>query len=141
MSLTTIRVKYSNYQTLKIKYVSNVSMKDTKIEYVYCMTNKSFNSNLVKIGWTTNEPTKRAQQLYTTDTIDEKDLEDTINDYKNSDDNYLSSNINLKVHTEIGDITALKKELRLLEDKCNELNVMTKIEIELSELLSKEFGY
>jgi len=30
------------------------------------MTNKSFNSNLVKIGWTTNEPTKRAQQLYTT---------------------------------------------------------------------------
>ena len=36
------------------------------VEYIYCMTNKSFNTNLVKIGWTTNEPSKRAQQLYTT---------------------------------------------------------------------------
>ena len=35
-------------------------------EYVYCMTNKSFNPNIVKIGWTTNYPYIRAQQLYTT---------------------------------------------------------------------------
>lgn len=35
-------------------------------EYVYCMTNKSFNPNIVKIGWTTNDPYIRAQQLYTT---------------------------------------------------------------------------
>jgi hypothetical protein len=41
-------------------------MYDDKIEYVYCMTNKSFNNDLVKIGWTTNNPNKRAQQLYTT---------------------------------------------------------------------------
>lgn len=41
-------------------------MNNEKIEYVYCMSNKSFNSDLVKIGWTTNKPTVRAQQLYTT---------------------------------------------------------------------------
>ena len=43
-----------------------VYMNNDKIEYVYCMTNKSFNSDLVKIGWTKNDPNKRAQQLYTT---------------------------------------------------------------------------
>ena len=41
-------------------------MNDNKTEYVYCMSNKSFNRDLVKIGWTKNEPKKRAQQLYTT---------------------------------------------------------------------------
>ena len=41
-------------------------MNDNKIEYVYCMSNKSFSNDLVKIGWTTNKPTLRAQQLYTT---------------------------------------------------------------------------
>jgi len=41
-------------------------MNETNIEYVYCMTNKSFDSNLLKVGWTTNNPNKRAQQLYTT---------------------------------------------------------------------------
>lgn len=41
-------------------------MNETNIEYVYCMTNKSFDSNLLKVGWTTNNPNKRARQLYTT---------------------------------------------------------------------------
>lgn len=41
-------------------------MNESNIEYVYCMTNKSFDSNLLKVGWTTNNPNKRAQQLYTT---------------------------------------------------------------------------
>ena len=41
-------------------------MNDNKVEYVYCMSNKSFCDDLVKIGWTTNKPTLRAQQLYTT---------------------------------------------------------------------------
>ena len=34
-------------------------MNDNKTEYVYCMSNKSFNRDLVKIGWTKNEPKKR----------------------------------------------------------------------------------
>ena len=41
-------------------------MNDNKTEYVYCMTNKSFSRDLVKIGWTKNNPFKRAKQLYTT---------------------------------------------------------------------------
>ena len=41
-------------------------MNNKQIEYVYCLSNKSFNENLVKIGWTTKEPRMRAQQLYTT---------------------------------------------------------------------------
>jgi len=68
-------------------------MNDTKIEYVYCMTNKSFNNDLVKIGWTTNDPNKRAQQLYTTGvpnpftiefiikTLDGRTLESRIHSY------------------------------------------------------------
>ena len=68
-------------------------MNDRKIEYVYCMTNKSFNNDLVKIGWTTNDPNKRAQQLYTTGvpnpftiefiikTLDGRTLESRIHSY------------------------------------------------------------
>jgi len=35
-------------------------------EYVYCMSNKSFNPNILKVGWTRYNPAFRANQLYTT---------------------------------------------------------------------------
>lgn len=35
-------------------------------EYVYCMSNKSFCPNMVKVGWTRNNPALRANQLFTT---------------------------------------------------------------------------
>jgi hypothetical protein len=35
-------------------------------EYVYCMSNKSFHPNILKVGWTRYNPAFRANQLYTT---------------------------------------------------------------------------
>lgn len=45
------------------------SEKNKKIldtEYVYCLSNKSFSPNTLKVGWTRYNPTYRANQLYTT---------------------------------------------------------------------------
>jgi hypothetical protein len=44
--------------------VTNTKLLNT--EYVYCMSNKSFSTNLVKVGWTRNNPAIRANQLFTT---------------------------------------------------------------------------
>ena len=35
-------------------------------EYVYCLSNSSFCPNILKVGWTRNNPAYRANQLYTT---------------------------------------------------------------------------
>ena len=44
--------------------VTNTKLLNT--EYVYCMSNKSFSTNIVKVGWTRNNPAIRANQLFTT---------------------------------------------------------------------------
>ena len=62
-------------------------------EYVYCLSNKSFSPNILKVGWTRHNPTHRANQLYTTGlptpfkieflilTHDGNSLEKRIHDY------------------------------------------------------------
>lgn len=45
------------------------SIPNTKLlntEYVYCMSNASFCADMVKVGWTRNNPALRANQLFTT---------------------------------------------------------------------------
>ena len=44
--------------------ITNTKLLDT--EYVYCMSNASFCSNIVKVGWTRYNPALRANQLFTT---------------------------------------------------------------------------
>ena len=43
-----------------------IKKKILNTEYVYCLSNKSFNPNILKVGWTRNNPALRAGQLYTT---------------------------------------------------------------------------
>jgi len=45
---------------------SDINTKCLNTEYVYCMSNKSFSDNILKVGWTRNDPTIRASQLFTT---------------------------------------------------------------------------
>ena len=45
---------------------SDISKKLLNTEYVYCLSNKSFSPNVLKVGWTRNNPAYRANQLYTT---------------------------------------------------------------------------
>jgi len=44
--------------------ITNTKLLNT--EYVYCMSNVSFCPNMVKVGWTRNNPALRANQLFTT---------------------------------------------------------------------------
>lgn len=44
--------------------ITNTKLLNT--EYVYCMSNASFCHNMVKVGWTRNNPALRASQLFTT---------------------------------------------------------------------------
>jgi hypothetical protein len=44
--------------------ITNTKLLNT--EYVYCMSNASFCHNMVKVGWTRNNPALRANQLFTT---------------------------------------------------------------------------
>ena len=44
--------------------ITNTKLLNT--EYVYCMSNASFCPNMVKVGWTRNNPALRANQLFTT---------------------------------------------------------------------------
>ena len=44
--------------------ITNTKLLNT--EYVYCMSNTSFCPNMVKVGWTRNNPALRANQLFTT---------------------------------------------------------------------------
>lgn len=44
--------------------ITNTKLLNT--EYVYCMSNASFCPNIVKVGWTRNNPALRANQLFTT---------------------------------------------------------------------------
>ena len=44
--------------------IANTKLLNT--EYVYCMSNASFCPNMVKVGWTRNNPALRANQLFTT---------------------------------------------------------------------------
>ena len=43
-----------------------IKKKLLNTEYVYCLSNKSFNPNILKVGWTRHNPTLRAGQLFTT---------------------------------------------------------------------------
>ena len=45
---------------------SSIKKINLNTEYVYCMSNESFCPNIVKVGWTRNNPAHRANQLYTT---------------------------------------------------------------------------
>lgn len=45
---------------------SIINTKLLNTEYVYCMSNASFCPNMVKVGWTRNNPALRASQLFTT---------------------------------------------------------------------------
>ena len=45
---------------------SDVNKKLLNTEYVYCLSNKSFSPDVLKVGWTRNNPAYRANQLYTT---------------------------------------------------------------------------
>ena len=45
---------------------SAINTKLLNTEYVYCMSNTSFCPNILKVGWTKNNPALRANQLYTT---------------------------------------------------------------------------
>jgi hypothetical protein len=45
---------------------SVINTKILNTEYVYCMSNTSFCTNILKVGWTKNNPALRANQLYTT---------------------------------------------------------------------------
>ena len=46
--------------------MEQINKKILNTEYVYCLSNKSFNSDILKVGWTRYNPTLRASQLYTT---------------------------------------------------------------------------
>ena len=45
---------------------SEINKKILNTEYVYCLSNRSFNPNILKVGWTRHNPALRAGQLYTT---------------------------------------------------------------------------
>ena len=45
---------------------NEISRKLLNTEYVYCLSNSSFSSDVLKVGWTRHNPAYRANQLYTT---------------------------------------------------------------------------
>jgi len=81
----------------------------------------------------------RNQSIFNKEEIDfEKQLELV----SNSEDRYSSSKtISVITNVEPFDVKTLKKELRLLEDKQNELNVNTKIIVDIPESLQEIFGF
>lgn len=48
---------------------NNSTISDSKLEYVYCLTNKGY-PDLVKIGMTTKTPERRVEQINGTGTVD-----------------------------------------------------------------------
>jgi hypothetical protein len=73
---------------------------------------------------------------------EEVDFEKQLELVSNTEDRYNSSKIiRIKTSVEPFDVKSLKKELRQLEDRQNELNVTTKITIDIPESLQEIFGF
>ncbi len=73
--------------------------------------------------------------------IDQKEFEKIYDLVQNSEDEYCSMAYLVNVEANKEDISSLKKQLRQIEDEINQINVTNFIELDISQIISQEFGF
>lgn len=71
----------------------------------------------------------------------EIDLEKQFELVSKAEDSYFSKSLSFKSGLEPLNKSSLVKDLRKLEDKCNELNATVKISVNMSEFLKEKYGF